>query len=197
MDLKGKEITPEERKIIIKLRNEGKTLREIGKIVGRTHSSIQRVINNYTSSKSIISKPRSGCPSKLTAREKRYVFKIPFMELFWHGQWWNSIHPDDRQVMAARDAPFDGRKKPFHPGSLPKFAPAVKVPEGRAAPPPPRRRAARRRRRSTSPPTASLFTYYSGRHLLRSGRALRARPQPGRRTARPQGRTSAAPPAQR
>ncbi|GIY95770.1 hypothetical protein CEXT_622891 [Caerostris extrusa] len=75
MDLKGKEITPEERKIIIKLRNEGKTLRKIGKIVGRTHSSIQRVINNYTSSKSIISKPRSGRPSKLTAREKRYVFK--------------------------------------------------------------------------------------------------------------------------
>lgn len=75
MDLKGKEITPEERKIIIKLRNEGKTLREIGKIVGRTHSSIQRVINNYTSSKSVISKPRSGRPSKLTLREKRYVFK--------------------------------------------------------------------------------------------------------------------------
>ncbi|GIY75022.1 hypothetical protein CEXT_704891 [Caerostris extrusa] len=75
MDLKGKAITPEERKIIIKLRNEGKTLREIGKIVGRTHSSIQRVINNYTSSKSIISNPRSGRPSKLTTREKRYVFK--------------------------------------------------------------------------------------------------------------------------
>ncbi|GIZ01371.1 hypothetical protein CEXT_19301 [Caerostris extrusa] len=75
MDLKGKEISPEERKIIIKLRNEGKTLREIGKIVGRTHSSIQRVINNYTSSKSIISKPRSKRQSKLTAREKRYVFK--------------------------------------------------------------------------------------------------------------------------
>ncbi|GIZ02390.1 hypothetical protein CEXT_56861 [Caerostris extrusa] len=60
MDLKGKEITPEGRKIIIKLRNEGKTLREIDKIVGRTHSSIQRVINNFTSSKSIISKPRSA-----------------------------------------------------------------------------------------------------------------------------------------
>ncbi|GIY33294.1 uncharacterized protein CDAR_382841 [Caerostris darwini] len=75
MDLKEKEITPEERKIIIKLRNEGKTLREIGKIVGRTHSSIQREINNYTSSKSIISKKHSGRPSKLTAREKRYIFK--------------------------------------------------------------------------------------------------------------------------
>ncbi|GIX94789.1 uncharacterized protein CEXT_193471 [Caerostris extrusa] len=72
----GKEITPEERKIIIKHRNEGKTLREIGKIVERTHSSIQRVINNYTSSKSIISKPRSGRPSKLIVREKRYVFKF-------------------------------------------------------------------------------------------------------------------------
>ncbi|GIY61493.1 uncharacterized protein CDAR_226811 [Caerostris darwini] len=80
MDLKGKEITPEERKIIIKLRNEGKTLREIGKIVGRTHSSIKRVINNYTSSKSIISKPRSRRPSKLTAREKRYVFKSVIQE---------------------------------------------------------------------------------------------------------------------
>ncbi|GFX50160.1 transposable element Tc1 transposase [Trichonephila clavipes] len=75
MDLKGKEITPEEKKIIIKLRNECKNLREIGKIVSRTHSSIQRVINNYTSSKSVISKPRSGRPSKLTLREKRYVFK--------------------------------------------------------------------------------------------------------------------------
>ncbi|GIY49287.1 hypothetical protein CDAR_580711 [Caerostris darwini] len=75
MDLKGKEITPEEREIIIKLRNDGKTLREIDKIVGRTHFSIRRVINNYTSSKSIISKARSERPSKLTAREKRYVFK--------------------------------------------------------------------------------------------------------------------------
>ncbi|GFV59535.1 transposable element Tcb1 transposase [Trichonephila clavipes] len=75
MDLKGKKITPEERKIIIKLRNEGKTLREIGKIVGRTHSSIQRVINNYTSSKSVISKPRLGRPSKPTLHEKRHVFK--------------------------------------------------------------------------------------------------------------------------
>ncbi|GIY61972.1 HTH_Tnp_Tc3_2 domain-containing protein [Caerostris extrusa] len=54
---------------------KAKLFREIGKIVGRTHSSIQRVINNYTSSKSIISKPRSGRPSKLTACEKRYVFK--------------------------------------------------------------------------------------------------------------------------
>ncbi|GIY53507.1 uncharacterized protein CDAR_235081 [Caerostris darwini] len=80
MDLKGKEITPEERKIIIKLRNERKTLREIGKIVGRTHSSILRVINNYTSSKSIISKPRSGRPSKLTP-VKRDMSSSPYVRL--------------------------------------------------------------------------------------------------------------------
>ncbi|GIY88334.1 uncharacterized protein CEXT_577631 [Caerostris extrusa] len=51
---------------------KAKLFREIGKIVGRTHSSIQRVINNYISSKSIISKPLSGRPSELTARD---VFK--------------------------------------------------------------------------------------------------------------------------
>ncbi|GFX69952.1 transposable element Tcb1 transposase [Trichonephila clavipes] len=70
MDLKEKEITP-----LKKGRLSHKTLRKIGKIVGRTHSSIQRVINNYTSSKSVISKPRFGRPFKLTLREKRYVFK--------------------------------------------------------------------------------------------------------------------------
>ncbi|GFT59203.1 transposable element Tcb1 transposase [Trichonephila clavipes] len=75
MDLKGKEITPEEKKIIIKLKNECKNLREIGKTVGKTHSSIQRVINNYTSSKSVILKSRSGRPSKLTLREKRKILK--------------------------------------------------------------------------------------------------------------------------
>ncbi|GBM71914.1 hypothetical protein AVEN_28691-1 [Araneus ventricosus] len=42
MYLKGKEITPEERKIVLKVTNEGRTLWEIGKIVGGTYSSIFR-----------------------------------------------------------------------------------------------------------------------------------------------------------
>ncbi|GFX78301.1 transposable element Tc1 transposase [Trichonephila clavipes] len=72
----------------MKLWNEGKTLREIGKIVGRTHSSIQRVINNYISSKSVISKPRFGRLSKLTLREKSKfcVFGIKGRKLVWRKQ---------------------------------------------------------------------------------------------------------------
>ncbi|GIX71353.1 hypothetical protein CEXT_183791 [Caerostris extrusa] len=54
---------------------KAKLFGKLARLLERTHSSIQRVINNYTSSKSIISKPRSGRPFKLTAREKRYVFK--------------------------------------------------------------------------------------------------------------------------
>lgn len=75
MGKKTKEIDPGERKIILKLRGEGKTFREIGEIVGRTHSSIQRVVANFNSTGSILSKHRSGRPSKLTHREKRDILK--------------------------------------------------------------------------------------------------------------------------
>ncbi|GBM11466.1 hypothetical protein AVEN_240616-1 [Araneus ventricosus] len=61
--------------IILKVTNKDKTLLEIGKIVRRTHSSIQRVISNYNSSKSVISKPHNGCPTIPINREKRYIFK--------------------------------------------------------------------------------------------------------------------------
>ena len=55
MNSKRKEITPDVKKIILRLRNEGKTLRAISKIVVRTHSFIHKVINNYKVSKSVIS----------------------------------------------------------------------------------------------------------------------------------------------
>ncbi|GIZ02800.1 hypothetical protein CEXT_160861 [Caerostris extrusa] len=48
------------------------------KLFGKLARLLEELIplsNNYTSSKSIISKPRSGRPSKLTAPGKRYVFK--------------------------------------------------------------------------------------------------------------------------
>jgi len=63
------------RKVIVKLRDEGKTLREIGGIVCRTHSSVQRVLENFNVSGSCESKRRSGRPPKLTEREKRSVLK--------------------------------------------------------------------------------------------------------------------------
>ncbi|GBN40743.1 hypothetical protein AVEN_44545-1 [Araneus ventricosus] len=44
---------------------KAKTLREIRKFVGRAYSSIQRVISNYNSSKSVLSKLRNGRQPKL------------------------------------------------------------------------------------------------------------------------------------
>lgn len=73
MGRKRTEINPSERKIIVDLWKKGKSMRSIGQIVSRTHSSIQGVINNYKSTKTFVSKPRSGRPSKLTNGEKRYV----------------------------------------------------------------------------------------------------------------------------
>ena len=43
-----------QKKIILRLRNEGKTLQAVGKIVRRNHYSIQRVINNYKLLESVI-----------------------------------------------------------------------------------------------------------------------------------------------
>lgn len=73
MHKKGSEIAVDTRAIIIKLRGEGKTLREIGNIVKRTHSTIQRIVNNFEDTKSLHSKPRSGRPQLLSDRDKRYV----------------------------------------------------------------------------------------------------------------------------
>ena len=76
MDKKRREIDLDARKIIIKLHKEGKSFREIGKIVERTHSSVQRVVQNFNSSGSLSSKPRSGRPRILTVREERSVLKM-------------------------------------------------------------------------------------------------------------------------
>lgn len=73
MDTKGKEIELGERKIIVKLWKEGKSFRKIGETVGRSHSSIQRVINNYKDTEDYLSRPRSGRPPLLTNREKRKI----------------------------------------------------------------------------------------------------------------------------
>ena len=75
MDSKLKEITPDKKKNILRLRNEGQILQVISKIVGRTHSFNQTVINNYNLTKSTISKLTSGHPSKLTFCERRHILK--------------------------------------------------------------------------------------------------------------------------
>lgn len=76
METKGKEICISERKIIIKLWKEGQSFRNIGGTVGRTYSSVQRVINNYKETGIITSKPRPGRPKKLSVREERKVINM-------------------------------------------------------------------------------------------------------------------------
>lgn len=76
MESKGREISVSERKIIIKLWKDGKSFRKIGHIIGRTYSSVQRVINNFKKTGILTSKPRSGRPKILSAREERTVVNM-------------------------------------------------------------------------------------------------------------------------
>lgn len=70
---KRKEISAREREIIVKLWKKHKTYREIGKTVGRTHSSIKKVVQNFKLTKGFVSQPRSGRPWILTNRELQSV----------------------------------------------------------------------------------------------------------------------------
>ena len=52
---------------------KGESLREIGQIVKRTHSSAQRVVDNFKETGVLVSKPSPDRPHKLTDREKRVI----------------------------------------------------------------------------------------------------------------------------
>ena len=68
--VKVKEVNTPERKIIVYLWKKGKSLCEIGRIVERTYSSVQRAVDNFKKTRVLESKPRPGRPPKLTDREK-------------------------------------------------------------------------------------------------------------------------------
>ena len=68
--VKFKEINTAERKIVANLWKKGNTLHEMGQIVERTHSSVQKVVDNFKETGVLVSKRRPGHPQKLTDREK-------------------------------------------------------------------------------------------------------------------------------
>ena len=68
--VKVKEINTAERKIIEHLWKKRKSLSEIGQIVESTHSSVQRVVDNFKNTGALVTKPRLGRPPKLTDLEK-------------------------------------------------------------------------------------------------------------------------------
>lgn len=76
MDRKGCELSIDLRKLIVKLRYEGKIFREIGTIIGISHSTVQRVVESYLSTGTLSSKPWQGRPRFLTTREERDVIRI-------------------------------------------------------------------------------------------------------------------------
>lgn len=71
----SKEIALDTRKIIIKLFCEGKSMSDIGNLIGRPKSSVQYVINHYGDTGSLKSKPRSGRPKILNDTAKRSILR--------------------------------------------------------------------------------------------------------------------------
>lgn len=72
---KGKELTFEERKIIIKLFQENKKEREIAQIVSRTQSTVHSFIQHFRNTGAVITKPRSGRPSKVNDRLRAVIVR--------------------------------------------------------------------------------------------------------------------------
>lgn len=75
MARKMKETTLEERTIIIKLHTEGQSYRNMGKIVGRSFVTIQKIVQKFKKTNSLENKSRSGRPSKLSVQNKRYLVR--------------------------------------------------------------------------------------------------------------------------
>ena len=75
MGRKGKETTLQERKIILKLHNQCKSLRQIADIVNRPKSTIQSIIDKHCETQCLMNKPRSGRPSLLSDQDKRYIVR--------------------------------------------------------------------------------------------------------------------------
>lgn len=67
------ELSLGERKIVINMHRMGKSYTEIGKLVKRSRSTIQKVVNRFKQENRIENKARTGRPRKLSEREERYI----------------------------------------------------------------------------------------------------------------------------
>ena len=56
------EISLETRKIILDLRDKGKSFREISKIVGRHHTSVKKIVDKFKKCKKLENFKRTGRP---------------------------------------------------------------------------------------------------------------------------------------
>lgn len=67
--------TVEERNIIVNLHNQVKSLSEISKIVNKPKSTIKGIIDRFGSTKTLENQPKTGRPSVLKARNKRFIIR--------------------------------------------------------------------------------------------------------------------------
>ncbi|GFX83810.1 paired domain-containing protein [Trichonephila clavipes] len=70
-----KEISLDMRKHITEFRKEGKSFREIGKILKLSFTTIGYIVKKYLETGSVENKPRPGGPRKLTSRAKRMIVR--------------------------------------------------------------------------------------------------------------------------
>jgi transposase len=75
MGRKGSETTEEERKIIINLHNQCKKLSEISRIVNRSRSTIQGIIDRYGTRKTVKDNRRSGRPREINEYDGRAIIR--------------------------------------------------------------------------------------------------------------------------
>ena len=71
----GKQTSIETRKIIIDLKNKGKSLREIGEIVGRSHNTVKNIIDKYDEHQTLENLPGAGRPKILSSTDERAVVR--------------------------------------------------------------------------------------------------------------------------
>ena len=61
------------RELIIKLYKEKKSLCQIAKIVGKTHSTVQSIVKKFEMTGSVNTLPRSGRPKILNSRDRSII----------------------------------------------------------------------------------------------------------------------------
>ncbi|XP_004206647.1 uncharacterized protein LOC101238575 [Hydra vulgaris] len=71
-----KAITYEDRVKVVHYHQEGKTAREIGRIIKRSHSSVLTIIKRFRKTKSYIDRHRSGRPRLTTPNDDRLLIRL-------------------------------------------------------------------------------------------------------------------------
>lgn len=73
MEGKRKQTDLATRKLVISLYCKGKTMREVGAMVGRTHSTVQRIINKWRYEGKLLNNPGRGRKRILSAGDERLI----------------------------------------------------------------------------------------------------------------------------